>query len=243
MLTGMLAVIVSAAGAAEKPTEPSKKGWAGGQVEAARSLNCSWFYNWGFRGDSSEGFEFVPMIKTKDMARDKVLEEVKTSGATHLLGFNEPERESQGNTTLEEALDLWPKLMATGLRLGSPAPSSDQAGMDWLEAFMKEVEKRNLRVDFMSVHYYRTADVVKFKMWLDDLYRRYRRPIWVTEYNAKFTKSDRDRFARDASKMLEKHKHVERFAYMDGFTNEPGAFFEDPDRTRPTKLGEFFRDL
>jgi hypothetical protein len=62
----------------------------------------------GPHGDSQNGVEFVPMIKGKKGATEKVLTQVKKSDAKVLLGFNEPEREKQGDTTVEEALDLWP---------------------------------------------------------------------------------------------------------------------------------------
>ena len=50
-----------------------------------------------------------------------------------LLGFNEPDLAVQSNMTVDQALDLWPKLQATGLELGSPAVAygaadSGQAG-------------------------------------------------------------------------------------------------------------------
>ena len=38
-----------------------------------------------------------------------------------LLGFNEPDLAEQANMTVEKALELWPRLEATGMRLGSPA--------------------------------------------------------------------------------------------------------------------------
>lgn len=257
VLTGILSALVSSAGSgvplATTPAVPvraqggerysTKKGWAGGKPEVAREMRCTWFYNWGLHGSSQDGLEFVPMVKGHAAAKDKNLDRLTRSGAKHLLGFNEPERKSQGNTTVEQALDLWPKLMATGLRLGSPAPSSDRAGMDWLARFMEGVEQRKLRVDFIAVHYYRSADAQKFDEWLDDLYRRYKRPIWVTEFNARFTDGDRDRFAHDAFKMLERHRHVERFAYMNGFVDEPGALFTGKPDRKPTRLGEQYRDL
>ena len=227
----------------KKEEDVSKKGWAGGKPEVARAMKCSWFYNWGLRGHAQEGLEFVPMVKSHKAVHARSLAEVKASGARVLLGFNEPERESQGDTTVEQALALWPQLMATGLRLGSPAPSSDRTGMLWLARFMQGVEKRKLRVDFIAVHYYRSADVNEFRAWLDELHQRYRRPIWVTEFNAKFTKGDRDRFARDALVMLSRHRNVERFAYMNGFVGEPGALFQDRSGHEPTRLGEVFRDL
>ncbi len=44
-----------------------------------------------------------------------------------LLGFNEPDMSSQSNMTVSDALRLWPRLMATGMRLGSPAVAANAA--------------------------------------------------------------------------------------------------------------------
>lgn len=241
--SALLVAALSQPCAAEERAHSAKKGWAGGKPEAAMAMRCSWFYNWGPHGDARPGLEFVPMIKGASGVHPKALAAAKASGSKTLLGFNEPERSSQGNTTVEQALDLWPRLMATGMRLGSPAPSSDREGMQWLARFMEGVEKRKLRVDFIAIHYYRSADVGQFEQWLDELHRKYRRPIWVTEFNAKFTKGDRDRFAKDAFRMLARHRHVERFAYMNGFVGEPGAIFQRGPGHEPTAVGEVLRDL
>jgi hypothetical protein len=85
---------------ATKEKESGKKGWAGGHPDTAKEMNCGWFYNWGPHGNSKDGVEFVPMIKGKKGATEKVLAQVRKSGAKVLLGFNEPEREKQGDTTV-----------------------------------------------------------------------------------------------------------------------------------------------
>ena len=54
--------------------------------------------------------------------------------------------------TVEEALALWPRLMETGLRLGSPG--CVHPDRDWMKAFMKGVDEKRLRVDFVTVHSY-----------------------------------------------------------------------------------------
>ena len=38
-----------------------------------------------------------------------------------LLTFNEPDHFQQANMTVNQALGYWPELMASGMRLGSPA--------------------------------------------------------------------------------------------------------------------------
>lgn len=225
---------------AAPPREPAKRGFAGG-FDGARAVNASWYYNWGPNGTSEPGLEFVPMVKGKGHVTGETLSAIKESGAKVLLCFNEPERANQGNLTVEEALDLWPKLMETGLRLGSPAPSSDQRGMDWLKRFMQGSKERKLRVDFIAVHWYRSANIADLDKWLDQLKQAYRRPVWVTEFNAYYTGGDLDRFAEAAFRKLALEKNVERYAYMDCGPGKPGGLFADATRTNLSELGESYR--
>jgi hypothetical protein len=237
----LVALSVASAALAEDKAASGKKGWAG-DLSRARSMKSAWYYNWGPKGTSESGIEFVPMVKGKWQVNDATLATIRASGAKALLCLNEPERAEQGNTTVEEALELWPKLMATGLRLSSPAPSSDAKGVAWLDRFMEGAKQRKLRVDFIAVHWYRSANENEFERWLAELHRKWNRPIWVTEFNAFFTRGDRDRFAEMSFKMLERTHVVERFAYMDIRPGAPGALWNDAARTEPSKLGAKFRD-
>jgi len=121
----------------------------------ATTLDVSWFYTWHSDhpcpGETS--VPWVPMIFNAAHAKDAA--RLKGSGADALLGFNEPDCANQGNVTVAEALDLWPQLMATGLRLGSPAPASFTNGtFTWLKQFVDGVKIRGLRLDFLAVHFY-----------------------------------------------------------------------------------------
>jgi hypothetical protein len=212
-------------------------------VERAQAMKAAWYYNWGPKGESLPGIEFVPMLKGKWHANDATLAAVQASGAKALLVLNEPEREDQGGTTVEEALALWPKVEATGLRLGSPATSSDAKGVAWMERFMEGAKKRKLRVDFIAVHWYRSTNTAQFARWLDELHRKWGRPIWVTEFNGHFAAGDPDRFAEQSFQMLRSHRAVERFAYMDTAPGSPGALWKDGERTEPSALGLKLRGL
>lgn len=224
-----------------EPRLSDKKGH-GGDAPVAAVLHAKWYYNWGPRGESRPGLEFVPMVKSAGQVTPETLGAIKASGAKVLLGFNEPERSSQGNVSVEKALELWPQLTATGLRLGSPAPSSDGPGMDWLARFMEGADKRKLRVDFIAVHWYRSASEDDLERWLKDLHRRYRRPIWLTEFNAYYAGGDRDRFARNTWKILDRLSIVERYAYFTTPPGEPGSLWKPPGYRELLPLGENYRD-
>lgn len=228
--------------AVAKDKVSQKKGW-GGSAESAAELKADWYYNWGPDGGSREGLEFVPMVKGRQHVNAATLGKIKASGAKVLLGFNEPERADQGNLSVEDALALWPQLEATGLRLGSPAPSSDNQGMAWLDKFMDGVKKKKLRVDFIAIHWYRSANPGEFDEWLDGLYKKWRRPIWITEFNAFYAGGDKDKFAEQAVKILDRHSKVERYAYFTCPDGQPGGLWRKTgDGRELTELGRIYQE-
>ena len=133
---------------APPPSHPAvsgpKKGvgvWSAPDLDASLTASkASWYYDWSpSRLDhiGSGAPQFVPMIWGAKNADAATLATAKSQGSV-LLGFNEPDMGSQSNMTAQQALDLWPKLQATGLRLGSPAVAArrrDAAG-GWLDQFM-----------------------------------------------------------------------------------------------------------
>ena len=196
-------------------------------IENQRGLG--WYYNWRadqmyHKGGQRRGVEFVPMIHGASNVNDPIR---SNRPVRALLGFNEPDGGSgnhQAGMSVAQAIALWPKLEARGLRLGSPATTqSGTLGRNsWQGRFMAEVERRGLRVDFMAVHYYSTdGDVNKFRNWLIAVYKAYKRPIWVTE----FAQIDWNRpgrasydanaaFVYEAVRMMETLPFIERHAWF-----------------------------
>jgi hypothetical protein len=146
-----------------------------------------------------------------------------------LLGFNEPDLSGQANMSVEEALNLWPRLMSTGKRLGSPAPSwgGDIAG-GWLDRFMKGAADRKYRVDFIALHWYsadfNTATAVnELRSYLARVYAKWHKPIWLTEF-ALINHSNgamyyppqwqTTAFVKAATAMLDGVPYLERYAYF-----------------------------
>lgn len=155
--------------------------------EQVTALRAHWFYSWG--GDEPKslphGTQFVPMdwgyYGNKDNSLVKWLAKVKAQPNTHaLLGFNEPDGKDQANLSVDRALEGWPYLMQTGLTLGSPA--AVHADGDWMKAFMAGAEKKRLRVDFITIHWYGGADPQGFLGYLARIHALYGRPLWVTEF-------------------------------------------------------------
>jgi hypothetical protein len=229
-------------------------------IEQQRGLD--WYYNWRTdeieqRGGVRRSVEFVPMIHGAANVDDPIRSGLRPRA---LLGFNEPDGhggDHQAGMSVEQAIALWPRLEARGLRLGSPATTRDGTlgPGSWQHRFMAEVTRRGLRVDFMAVHYYSTdGDVNAFRDWLVAVHRAYRRPIWVTEFalvdwNRPSRASYRANavFAYEAIRMMETLPFVERYAWFAAnpypWRGTVPAINLVDDAMRPTSLGVAFADI
>jgi hypothetical protein len=196
-----------------------------------KAVNSRWMYNWNIEPPEilPTGVGFVPMFYSARSVTNPALARVKTKaksrGYKELLGFNEPDAPTQGNTTVQAALDAWPKLQATGLRLGSPA--TVHPDNEWMIAFMKGVEERKLRVDFICMHSYGGPGVESLLKKIKKVHTLYKRPIWITEFavadwEAKTAAENRhtpEQVAAFVTKLLPKLEAmdiVERYAWFTG---------------------------
>ncbi len=225
-----------------KANASGKKGWAGGDSNAHFTFGAKWYYNWTPSSDGGN-IEFVPMVKREgDISQ---LDQLGSSDLKHLLGYNEPERGDQGNLTIEQGLNLWPKLAELAAKknipLGSPAPSSDTRGMAWLTEFMRQAKRRKLRVDFIAIHWYRSRDAAAFATWLNELERTFRLPVWVTEFNG-WSGPEREHyeFLRAALRNLDHSHHVERYAYFEPGAGKPHSLYKADGGL--SRMGELYRD-
>lgn len=199
-----------------------------GVGKALVDVKASWYYNWSPdpTKNAGTGAEFVPMIWGAGAVNAATLNRAKAAGRT-LLGFNEPDFAEQSNMTVEQALDLWPQLQATGLRLGSPAPAVNGAKAGgWLDRFVSGARSRGYQLDFITLHWYGSdfsaAAVGQLKSYLQAVYDRYHLPIWLTEYALiKFsdpttfpTPTQQATFVRDSTAMLQGLSYVERYAWF-----------------------------
>ncbi|MEP2775959.1 MAG: glycosyl hydrolase [Luteolibacter sp.] len=222
-----------------------KKGWSAGSHGIHKTVGAHWYYNWTPAGSEAE-IEFVPMIKGGFNVNEKSFKRVRGyQKATALLGYNEPERAKQGNISVEKGIELWPKLVklaeSKNLRLGSPAPSSDTAGLQWLDRFMEKADDEDLRVDFVAVHWYGGTNADQFEVMIDGLYRKYRKPIWVTEFNGwEGSEEEHYDFLEESLKFLEKDRNVERYAYFEPGKGKSHSLFNMDGSL--TRMGELYRD-
>ncbi|MEA4937630.1 MAG: glycosyl hydrolase, partial [Paludibacter sp.] len=218
----------------------SKKGTGGG--DGKELLSAQWKYEWEPTGNSTANVEFVPMIKGRSQNKDYRWEQVRKRGRqTHMLGFNEPMAKKQGDLTVDEAIDLWPKEQMMGLRLGSPARTDGSNGDDWLKEFMQKAEAKGYRVDYVCVHCYNKNNATGLYNFLFTEYMKYGKPIWLTEFNSELTTlAAQEKYITEVTKMMEEAPFVERYAYFN--SSEHKNFFNE-DRTALTPLGEIYRDV
>ena len=223
------------------------------------ALRAKWFYSWNspIPKDVPEGVDFIPMIwkyRGKPESVAAAGKAAKDAGIKELLGFNEPDQSKQANMSVEEALSAWPLLEKTGLRLGSPG--CVHPDREWMKEFMKEVEKRELRVDFVCVHSYGGPSADGLVKRLQQIHKIYRKPILITEFavgdwEAKSAAENRHkpdvvlRFMEEVLPQLERLDFVERYAW---FSAKPdrgplgtSALFDAEGKL--TRLGECYRDV
>jgi hypothetical protein len=194
------------------------------------------------------------MIRAADNVNDGALADAEREGKV-LLGFNEPDMAGQADMSVEKALGLWPRLQSTGLRLGSPSVAfgGDTKG-GWLDRFMTGAKQKNLRVDFITLHWYGSdfsdAAAGQFLRYVEAVHARYGLPIWVTEYGLmNFTGSPKyptgaqaSAFIKATTKGMESRRYVERYAWFGlpavGDSVDFGLY---RDGSTPTEAGKAYK--
>ncbi|MEM9412710.1 MAG: glycosyl hydrolase, partial [Planctomycetota bacterium] len=227
-------------------------------------MNTDWLYTWGpepLSGFDSlpMGIDFVPMAWGRaglvDPAPNRI--DLWISGQQAglydtLLGFNEPDLTSQSNMSVDEAIELWPLLESTGLRLGSPAVASFNS--DWFSDFMASAESEKLRVDFVALHRYPGPNADGFISFLEQVYQTYQKPIWITEFavrdgdaitpeDNRWTDDQVFEFMAEVLPALEAMDFVERYSWFPATRNNPfltSSAMHEPDGLL-TRVGRLYK--
>lgn len=198
-------------------------------------LDAGWFYNWNLNETPKPNYDYVPMAWGAGGASPSSINQmIGKKSITHVLGFNESDNcsgESGQYNNLcqpEVAVAYYENLMGTGVRLGSPAPR-ENGPTTWLLEFNRIAKQRDVRFDFVAVHWYDwgsnpatspNADpqVIfnRFKSYLENVHRIYQLPIWITEFNANPNRGNaiQEEFLKLALPYLESLEYVERYAYF-----------------------------
>ena len=203
----------------------SKKGFVYKSDSQLKSLNLGWYYTWGLTGYSNLELKFTPMVW--GAASMTKLDQIPV-GSTEILAFNEPDGAQQSNVSVQQALALWPQLKAKatamGARLGSVAtaqsPLSPNSYFDQLWNALNPID----RPDFICLHWYAPPNAGHFLAWLDDIWAKYQKPIWITEmcvadWSAsaivpeKFTTAQIQDFMVQVVAGMNQRNYVERFSW------------------------------
>jgi hypothetical protein len=167
---------------------PSVKGVCGSNDGYVQLTQSTWWNNWGGGSNTQSNqanYEYVPMWNKLNGNFTAINER---TNVTHLLGLNEPDHPEQHKddnggaaVTVARAVQEWPRMLESGLRVGSPACTDES----WLYSFIDECDKLNYRVDFIAWHAYWGGKSPQ--QWYNDLKRISDRcggrPIWITEWN------------------------------------------------------------
>ncbi len=216
------------------PTAVKKKGAGATSNTVAGALNVSWYYDWGFLDFSTPTREYAPMSWNGNGALDPNVNRVIANDTlTHYMAFNEPDGTGQANMTTTAAIPPYKKLLRAGHRMVSPATTESQYSV-WLQEFTDLAEADNLSIDVVAVHWYdwgnwlaappnggnanpNPVDVLnRFKSYITNVYNRYKKPIWITEFNANPNRPTaiQEQFMAMALPWLDSDPRVERYAYF-----------------------------
>lgn len=209
-----------------------------------RSVNPAWYYNWGMNPIS--GLDNIPFV---DMAWSGKANLSSISEGCDLLCLNEPDRTDQANMSVDDAVKLWPQIVATNCRIGSPATASNalKAG-GWFEQFMQQSPK----VDFIAIHWYAAPKPSSLLSLIDGLYEKYQLPIWITEFAVadwttanKYTPEQVVTFMKTIIPELERRSYVERYSWKTRSLDDPNmgssSLFDASGNLTP--LGEIYKSF
>jgi len=199
------------------------------------SNQVSWAYNWGSTasGNLPSGVQFVPMLwgnsdsLTSTWAADA--QAAIDNGAEYLLGFNEPDLNTQSNMTPQEAADAWmqymqpfagkAKLIGPAVTNGAYTSSGAPMGVNWLSEFVSACS--SCTFDGFAMHIYDSAtNEAYYKSYIQSFVSQFGKPVWVTEFGATGSDSEIQTFVGDMVSFLDGLEGVAAYAwFMDDVGN------------------------
>ena len=149
---------------------------------------------------------------------------ITTYGADAVLAFNEPDGccWSCGNSCMNvssavSAYKTWVQPYAGKVALGTPAVTNgvgSGVGVDYLAQFMGNCT--GCTVDFIPLHWYGSVlDPNSFTSYVQSVYAKFGKPIWVTEFGTTSgTSAQIVTFLQSALPWLDGQSYVKRYAYF-----------------------------
>jgi len=245
----LLILQVVAGGISEKKglcIPPKGSGFHCGDLEAFSRV--SWWYNWGDKPNHDDGRctcpetnddcgpepdmpAFVPMIwgwphklKSKHNGSDPIKDKYP-----YILGFNEP---NNHNLSPQIAAEAWIEIqtMYPDKILVSPSPNGNNA-IPWFDEFFQICDLLGCRIDYLAYHEY-SGNTVHLMTKLEELYDRYGRKIWLTEFAKCCTRNVAkvEEFAMSIIPLLEEAEFVYRYSwFITRYDDESDWYMESED--------------
>lgn len=213
--------------------------------------NTTWFYDWNDKDVSTPTREYAPMAFMWYSTRDSFLTKlINKDSVTHYIAYNEPDVNGPSRQIVSQAVPPFKKMQTVGLRMGSPSASY----IHWQDTFARACKEQKLKIDYVCVHWYdwgaymttfpdsivSAAGILsRFKSFLAAVYDYYRKPIWITEFNANINRTDsvHHEFMKIALPWLDSCAYVERYAYF--FGNDVRSIHPNGSLTT---AGKIYRD-
>ncbi|CAH1801469.1 unnamed protein product [Owenia fusiformis] len=190
--------------------------------------NVHWWYDWNLYGNyhknkhcsNKQGQGRIPMIWTWSHRKNKL--RFLSNSDKIILGFNEPNFVEQANLLPEEAADLWMEIQEKlpDVQLVSPSASTCVGSIDkcnsgavkWFDRFFKAC--KNCEIKYLATHAYWCDPNMTMK-YLEALWRRYKKQIWLTEFACPFknTTEGQLEFMKAILPLFERAEYVYRYAW------------------------------
>jgi len=198
----------------------SKKGFSFGKsgqmcedLKAFSSVN--WYYDWGTAPhsdcDTPPPPGFVPMVWGYYGHTPDIEGEFLT-----ILGYNEPNHQDQSNLSPEKAATGWMELQEKfpDKVLVSPSASA-LTTTEWFDEFFTLCDILGCRVDYLATHCYK-GNAEHVMQFVEELYHRYGRKIWLTEFAKSNTRDPAKvlAFMKQMLPLLEKSEAVFRYSWF-----------------------------
>ncbi|KAK0527415.1 hypothetical protein OC842_004884 [Tilletia horrida] len=250
--------------ASTQPAEAVQLGlpWGASDNLAAKLVrgnsNFKWYMNWGNSRPVAtlNELQYVPTFwgPSKAGAFRSLERYYRSHGKRpkYMLAQNEPDVPTQSNVSPRAAAHQWMKLLRPwqrrGTKVGSPQLCWDIT--NWLEPFLRELNKLGGKPDFCAAHYYGPANNMKrFKQYVRRLRSTCRKhgikKVWLTEIgimaSSHPSQGEVNNFAQEAFRWLNSQSYVKRGAWIgvfrydepyDGFMSRKNAYFNSDGTLR-----------
>ena len=263
-------VVLIAALCASVSAHGAKRGFGGAlsdSADVAAASKFGWYYGWGqqpgpaiINQDIYSAIEYVPMVWGANYDRQALINYLSAHPQVkYLLGFNEPNFLAQSNLTPAQAAAAWPQLQAIAdqfnLTIVGPALNFSYSGgavvangveytdpVKWYDDFFAACT--GCRVDHIAIHGY--FDNAAALPWLINLFDKYHKPIWLTEFNQSPASSmgSQMQFMREAVPILENDSRIFRYAWFLSRSAQLNTNLFDSNSTGVlTDLGNLYASL